>query len=244
MMELFLYRSIENFMISFVVPMYNEENHIISTLDNIQESSKKLSIFEVIIIDDFSSDSSVEIVTQYIKNKNNFKLLTHNSNHGNAAAVDFGVKNSTFDYIILIPGDNTYAHSEISKLIDTFIEQISKIEPFIGIYGIRISESRGFKRELLAFSSRIMIFLLTPSTRCVENIGLILTHRSMCPINLDHVPRNFYHLSLLVNWRRSKQNIVCAGFVKQNIGSSLRSQKITYTQTLKDIFKFIGSLRH
>lgn len=244
MMEQFLFQNIESFMISFVVPMFNEENFIISTLDDIVESSKKLSKYEVIVVDDFSKDDSVKIVTRYIKNKNNFKLLTHSFNQGNASAVDLGVKNAAFDYILLIPGDNTYGHSEISKLIDTFIHQISINDSFVGIYGVRISESRGFKRELLAYAARVMVFLITPSFRCVENVGLILTHRSMCPKKLDNIPKNFYHLFLLVNWRKSKKKIVCAGFVKQNTGSSTRSQKITFTQTIKDIFRFIKSLRN
>ena len=63
-------------MISYIIPFLNEEIHILKTINEVIHASKKLKIndFEIILIDDKSTDNSVILIKEYVR-KNNFKNI-------------------------------------------------------------------------------------------------------------------------------------------------------------------------
>ena len=82
--------------ISIIIPFYNSQNHIENCLDSLQKQSFKKT-YEIIMVDDGSTDGSVEIIK---KCKNPFvKIFKLKENKGPAAARNFCNLIDTFYYL-------------------------------------------------------------------------------------------------------------------------------------------------
>ena len=89
--------------------MFNAEKTIIKALDSVRNQDYDLNEFEVIIIDDGSTDSSKMLVENY-RNKNaelNIKIITQD-NGGVSKARNAGLKAATGNYIALLDSDDEW----------------------------------------------------------------------------------------------------------------------------------------
>ena len=100
---------------SLVVPAYNEENGIASSLEKI------LGVlgdggpgYEIIIVDDGSTDRTAEAVKAFDKR---VKLLRHGDNRGYGAALKTGIRSARFDAIVITDADGTYPNERIPELV-------------------------------------------------------------------------------------------------------------------------------
>ena len=83
--------------ISIIVPVYNVEKYIMRCLESIR--NQVWSDYEVIIIDDGSTDDSGKIAEEYCQKDSRFSVF-HKMNGGLVAAWMDGVKRSTGDYYV------------------------------------------------------------------------------------------------------------------------------------------------
>lgn len=102
---------------SCIVPIYNVENYLERCLNSLLKQD--YINYEVILIDDGSTDTSGKIVDEYAKKSSIFKVI-HKVNEGLGETRNVGLRMATGDYIIFVDSDdwveNTYL-SEISKII-------------------------------------------------------------------------------------------------------------------------------
>ena len=101
--------------ISIIIPCYNECKTISVILDkvkNLHEFDK-----EIIIIDDFSTDGSREIL-QKMENSDQIRILFNEKNFGKGYCIKRGIEKSSGDIIIIQDADLEYDPSDIPKLIN------------------------------------------------------------------------------------------------------------------------------
>ena len=91
-----------NIKFSIIVPVYNVEKYIKKCIDSILNQTYKN--YEIIIINDGSTDNSSKIINNYKKNKK-IKIITQ-KNKGLSAARNKGIKLATGDYILFIDSDD------------------------------------------------------------------------------------------------------------------------------------------
>ncbi len=84
--------------LSIIIPVYNEEKTILEVLKKIKKTTSNLFKYEVIVVDDGSTDQSKKI----LKNNNHLydKLLTNEVNKGKGFSVKKGILNSSGTHII------------------------------------------------------------------------------------------------------------------------------------------------
>ena len=92
-------------MISVVIPVYNAENYLSNCIQSILNQTYK--DFEIILIDDGSTDHSREICDVYMRKDNRVKVW-HKKNEGVSSARNLGMHYSTSDYITFIDLSSTY----------------------------------------------------------------------------------------------------------------------------------------
>jgi len=104
--------------LSVVIPSYDEMANLQKGVLNKVEHflSKEKFSYEVIIVDDGSTDGSIEFVRRFIQDKPNFKLI-ENSHLGKAGAVTTGVLNSKGDYVLFSDMDQATPVEELDKLL-------------------------------------------------------------------------------------------------------------------------------
>lgn len=101
-------------LISFIIPAYNASATIKRCLDSIYALPIEESLFEVIAIDDCSTDNTVELVKEYAGRHSNLVLLRQNENHRQGAARNKGVTISKGKYIAFVDSDDESANGVIA----------------------------------------------------------------------------------------------------------------------------------
>ena len=103
--------------ISVIIPIYNAEKYLEECLNSIQKQN--YTNYEVIMINDGSTDSSANICMHYVNVDARFKLINQ-ENKGVSAARNNGINNVTGDYIVFIDSDDYIS----PELFNTIIENI------------------------------------------------------------------------------------------------------------------------
>lgn len=105
--------------LSVFLPTYNEEQNIKTTTLKVQEVLEKIADkWEVIIVDDGSTDSTYESAVGLIKSDKRIRLIRHKENRGYGAALKSGFYNSRYNWISFIDSDGQFDFSEITKFIE------------------------------------------------------------------------------------------------------------------------------
>tara|TARA_B110000196_G_scaffold47260_1_gene37778 strand:- start:36 stop:989 length:954 start_codon:yes stop_codon:yes gene_type:complete len=103
--------------VSVVIPVLNEKESLPELVRELEHSLSTYSAWEVIFIDDGSSDGSTEWIADLCTKNSNFKLLQFYRNYGKAAALSEGFKVATGEYIITMDADLQDDPAEIPNLI-------------------------------------------------------------------------------------------------------------------------------
>src|SRR3990167_238317 len=146
--------------ISVFFPCYNDAGTIASMVELATLTLKKLAgDFEVIVVDDGSSDASREILKELASKNKYLKLVFHEKNRGYGGALISGFKNATYDYVFYTDGDFQYDVSEIELLVKKLSPNVDvvqgyKIKRHDPWYRILIGDLYNFAVKL-AFAIRI-----------------------------------------------------------------------------------------
>jgi glycosyltransferase involved in cell wall biosynthesis len=104
--------------ISFVVPAFNEEANITTAIERaVTVGRRYCSTFEVIVVDDGSSDRTAELVTDAAGQHPGIRLLRHPDNRGYGEALRTGFVASRLDYVLFTDADNQFDLDELSLFL-------------------------------------------------------------------------------------------------------------------------------
>ena len=90
--------------ISFIIPVFNKEKYLKSLIISIQ--NQLIKEFEIIFIDDCSSDQSIKIINKYSSIDRRIKLIKNKENRGTLYSRSQGCLHSKGEYIIFIDPDD------------------------------------------------------------------------------------------------------------------------------------------
>ena len=101
----------QNHLISIILPTYNSETFISETISSV--INQTYQNWELIIIDDCSTDNSMSIVDSFSKNEKRIKFFKNKTNSGAAISRNIGLENSSGRFISFIDSDDVW---ELNKL--------------------------------------------------------------------------------------------------------------------------------
>jgi glycosyltransferase involved in cell wall biosynthesis len=99
--------------VSVLIPAYNEEESLASTVATIQAQAKYFKSMEIIVINDGSKDRTGEIARTLPVN-----LIEHDPNQGYGAALKSGLKVAQHPWILIADADGTYPLEDIPRLLE------------------------------------------------------------------------------------------------------------------------------
>ena len=110
---------------SIIVPAFNAEEYIEACLNSIFRNAHRDIQFEVLVIDDCSTDSTFELLTNFQKSNGNLIVLRTQENSGPGGARNVGVQSASGDWILFLDSDDCYDGNALVKLkrfIDANVE--------------------------------------------------------------------------------------------------------------------------
>ena len=105
--------------VSIIIPVYNRSNLIEQCIESLLNQTYKN--IEIIIINDNSSDSTLNKLDKY-KNNNKIMILSNINNYGCYVSINFGLKFASGDYITIHGADDISLPSRIEEIINTMLE--------------------------------------------------------------------------------------------------------------------------
>lgn len=166
-------------LVSVIIPVYNEKPTLLEILRRIVAVDFPK---EVVIVDDFSTDGSRELLEELAsrgmdalegaapKNENTFKVLFQPKNQGKGAALRRGFHEATGDILIVQDADLEYDPKDILKVIQPITDGIADV-----VFGSRFT---GTPRRVLYFWHTVMNQTLTMLSNMTS--GLNLTDMETC----------------------------------------------------------------
>lgn len=109
--------------VSIVVPLYNEEESLRPLVEEIKKGVRKTGLaYEIIFVDDGSTDGSLNVIREIKKREQNIHYLSFRKNYGKSAALDAGFKVVTGDVTVTMDADLQDDPLEIPNLLDKLQE--------------------------------------------------------------------------------------------------------------------------
>ena len=148
--------------ISIIIPCFNEKNTILDIIEKVKRENNYQK--EIIVIDDFSTDGSREILQEKIRN-NIDKLILNEKNFGKGYSVRQGIKVASGDIILIQDADLEYDPLDYPKLIEPINKGYADV-----VYGSRFIGSD--EKRVLFFWHSVGNFVLTTLSNMLSNINL------------------------------------------------------------------------
>lgn len=124
-------------MISIVVPLYNKEKVVTKTLESVLRQT--YTKYELLIVNDGSTDGSEKKVIDFIREKNlscwPIRIINQ-ANGGVSAARNLGVQEATGDYIAFLDADDEWEHDYLKEM-NTLIENYPECDVFASSYAFK-----------------------------------------------------------------------------------------------------------
>jgi glycosyltransferase involved in cell wall biosynthesis len=151
--------------LSIIIPVFNEEKTIKNILDVLDSVELPLEIkeTEIVIVDDYSTDKTREILTTL--NPNKYHILWHDKNRGKGAALNTGFRNCTGDIVIVQDADLEYDPHEYPDLLRPIIENRADV-----VYGSRFLSGR--PHRVLYYWHSVANGILTLLSNILSDVNL------------------------------------------------------------------------
>ncbi|KKQ96813.1 MAG: hypothetical protein A3G66_01365 [Candidatus Levybacteria bacterium RIFCSPLOWO2_12_FULL_39_17] len=135
--------------LSIFFPFWNEEENVSRVVFSALDVAKKVTVkWEIIIIDDGSSDNTLREAEKIAFENKNIRIVSHKPNRGYGAALKEGFQNASYNYIVFTDGDGQFDIAQITKFID-------KIDNADIVIGYRRKRRDTFARHILMYMLRV-----------------------------------------------------------------------------------------
>lgn len=154
--------------LSVIIPVQNEEENVRMLIDEVRQALDGVLNYELIYVNDGSTDSTLEILERYRSEFSLLKIFSHEQGVGQSTAVQTGVKHAESPVIATLDGDGQNDPADIPALFQVLIE--NSASGVVLVNGYRKKRKDTFiKRMSSRFANGIRRWLLdddTPDTGC------------------------------------------------------------------------------
>lgn len=147
--------------LSLIIPVHNEEKNISFLYDELKDILSPLKTYEIIFVDDGSSDDSLNILSKLSKKDSKVKVIKLKSNYGQSIALKAGIDVSKGEKIITMDADGQHN----PKFIPYFFKKLNKYDV---VCNKRINK-KGLKGNISSFGNFLIKLLLNAKFK--DSIG-------------------------------------------------------------------------
>jgi polyisoprenyl-phosphate glycosyltransferase len=203
----------DSFNISVVVPVHNEEKNILLLLERLIPVIEPFGGYEVIFVDDGSTDQTESVIESLAKINKNIKLISFTRNFGHQNALSCGYQNAKGDCVVTIDADLQDPPEIIKEMVNKW-QQGAEI-----VYAKRKTRQDTFFKKLTAYIFYRFINFLS-DTKIPTDTGDFRLHDKKVNKYLTNLPEHNKFLRGLVAWSGFKESTVSFDRSKRNAGKT------------------------
>jgi glycosyltransferase involved in cell wall biosynthesis len=152
--------------LSIVIPVYNEKETIFEILQRVLDAPLPGGLQrEIVVVDDFSTDGTREILNEILNGKDGVRVLFHDRNRGKGAALRTGIAQTTGDFVLIQDADLEYDPQDYPKLLAPLLDGKADV-----VYGSRFAG--GESKRVLYYWHSVGNKFLTTLSDMFTNINL------------------------------------------------------------------------
>ncbi len=146
--------------LSIIIPAYNEEHRLGTTLFKLHDYLKNQSYdYQIMVVDDGSTDNTVGLVTDAKKSIANLELLQNAKNHGKGFVVRQGLLAVKGDWRLFLDADNSTSIDQLPNFLP-MMKNYDVIIASRSVKGAVVNPGQPFVRRLLGKISKLAIYLV------------------------------------------------------------------------------------
>ena len=155
--------------LSVVIPVHNEEESIGNLIDEITNALSEKHQHEIIVVDDGSTDNTLDVLLKIKQNLPTLRIVKHLKNSGQSTAVRTGVQYAKSSWIATLDGDGQNDPADIPNLYNELTNNQNS-DPWLVVAGYRKKRKDTWLKRLSSkYANAIRAKLLrdgTPDTGC------------------------------------------------------------------------------
>jgi len=229
--------------LSIIIPLYNEEELVLKTLQKLIGVTLPdfVKTVKILVVDDASTDNSFKRVEDWAKDKNNVTIIKHDKNKGKGGAVKTGVANSSGDYILIQDADLELSPEDIPSLL--YAANSLQI-PFVngsrylpGVIRTQAGFKRYFANKLFTLITSVLVDVHLTDVAC----GYKLIKRDFYnKLNLRE-NRFGFEAELIIKCARIRKNWIAevpVNYSPRNLGEGKKLNNFDGLKILKTILMY------
>ncbi len=185
--------------ISIIIPVYNNEKYIGECIKSIEEQKYDLNKIEIILINDGSTDKSLEICQQLAKDNKNIKLINQ-QNQGVSLTRNTGIKMAEGKYIMFLDSDDFISKNAVKEIVNFFDKHQEEIDLLtfpIYNYNNKTQKTKILKRYDILFDKTGIIDLKNDYDTVQTTINIVIKNKKEKNLLFD--TNIFFHEDLKYN---------------------------------------------
>jgi glycosyltransferase involved in cell wall biosynthesis len=169
------------YFLSIIIPLYNEETLITEVIKQVMAVKFPASVsqYEIIVVDDCSTDRSLEVITAIAEQNQQIKVLKHEKNRGKGAAVRTGIQSANGNVFLIQDSDLELRPADIPGMVNCMeelnVEFINGSRYLAGVYRPLASYKRYLGNRIFTSLTAIIINVKITDMAC----GYKLIHKNL-----------------------------------------------------------------
>lgn len=150
-----------NIKLSVIIPAYNEEDRITTTLESLYNYfQNKDYLYEILVVDDGSTDATVKLVRTYAEKFTALRIIENGVNRGKGFSVHNGMQQATGEYRLFMDADNSVDIAHLETFMPWIEQGYDVVIGSIKINSAQVTERAGWHRRILGNISKVLIRIL------------------------------------------------------------------------------------
>lgn len=221
------------------MPAFNEQDNIVEAIGELGPvASKCASEYEIIVVDDGSTDRTNELVVQLAESDPRVRLVEHERNRGYGAALHSGFSAARYDWVFLTDADRQFVISELEGFVP-------HCDGYDLILGYRNPRRDPFMRRLNAFGWNMLVNLIFGYTARDVDCAFKLFRRSIFEDMVVRSRGAALSAEFLVRSRRAGYRFLEKGVSHRprDFGSATGAKPAVIVRAFRELIAFWIALR-
>lgn len=175
--------------VSVVTPLFNERQCVDALVESLRGLQRTLGTrfdFEFVLVDDGSTDGTVQALQEMIAGQHRFRLLEHGANRGIAAAIHSGIRAARHETVVSMDCDGSYEAALLGELVPLLTGEIDLVtaSPYHPLG--TVENVPAWRLQLSRLASRLYGVVCRKKLTCYTSCFRVYRRSAIAPIELEN----------------------------------------------------------